>query len=362
MPWLIPESALCTTRMKGSAASTVSSPSVTTGTTSSSTRTQRAPQRNYQLSSLVSISNVKSIIASMNSSDRRGLADELKVSSGGDTVNKCTVKSQSSLEKEGVDDGNDDDGTTTLTRRSLDKKHVVRLLEKSRKKSSEAELKSITTDANDDEGGVAVAFNRKRNLSEQNRPVSRRENPLSAVVTTNRRRNPSGLEDEVGANVLECHSAAGNEIARRNMDSDAKIKSDSKKNNHRGQPQSSSDDENDDDKDAVEQMNESISTQDSNEELDSSSSSSSSSSSEGGSSRSSSISSHPDNANGGLEPISEERSLRIDLPDLSSNSRLDGKRGQAKPAAEVEEDVNDGNNLYCTLIDFRKTQWTRFWL
>lgn len=245
-------------------------------------RSQQA-LRNYQLSSLGSNNNVKSIIASMNGSGE---------GRGQETTQVTTV-----------------DKKKHVATRLRDKSDVPKSIDSSRR----------ATAAEEDMPGIGT---RKKDLLTVK---------SAAPSVVNVKPDSSGLDGYNGecavknGNVMESQGSVGGNSHK--VDKNAVNRT---KGKGHGQCPSSSDDEDDNDDDESEMS----SAEESSEELDTSSSSSSSSNDDKG-------------TNGGLEPISEERSLRIDLPDSGSSKR--NKARQDKIAEDYaveqdeEEDDDDGN-------------------
>lgn len=265
------------------------------------------PLRNYQLSSLGSNNNVKSIIASMNGSERGKSGDSDKLA--GETkkhVVTARVRDQSddvprSMPVEGSDNKSRitsssrpvvvaDEGTSTRKRDSLTVK-------------SAAPGNEVRSDSLDNNGQSAVVVVVRKNRNVMASPSNSRSN--------------------------------GNKM--------------DKKEKGLGQCPSSSDDNDDDNDDndnnerdnGLDDDSEMSSAEESSEELDSSSSSSS----DGGSSNESDV--HDErgaSGNGGLEPISEEQSLRIDLPDAGSSKRAKVRRDKVVEVYEAEQDEDDDDD------------------
>lgn len=243
-------------------------------------RSQQA-LRNYQLSSLGSNNNVKSIIASMNGSGE----------GRGQETTQVTIV----------------DKKKHVATRLRDKSDVPKSIDSSRR----------ATAAEEDMPGIGT---RKKDLLTVK---------SAAPSVVNVKPDSSGLDGYNGecavknGNVMESQGSVGGNSHK--VDKNAVNRT---KGKGHGQCPSSSDDEDDNDDDESEMS----SAEESSEELDTSSSSSSN---------------DDKGTNGGLEPISEERSLRIDLPDSGSSKR--NKARQDKIAEDYaveqdeEEDDDDGN-------------------
>lgn len=288
------------------------------GSSSSARNQQRSAQRNYQLSSLVSISNVKSIVASMNgSAEGSGVAHNktAEVFVVAPPVPNLSPsgsnKRKTSLEKEVV--------------RAERKKHAAQ------KNSCEAP-KSISAADNDSK---AVEMLGTRN----NTSMSTKSAAISIVNAANERRpEPASLDDNVGGDGGKCvvvhngnvmTSESVNDSRSNKVDQRVKLKSAKKGHGH--SPSSSSADSDNEDESEI------SSAEDSSDELETSSSNDSDHRRKGGSS-------------GGLEPISEERSLRIDLPDVSRGED-DGDRNMARLVVDDDEDdANDDGNVTIVIL------------
>lgn len=263
---------------------------------------QRSAQRNYQLSSLVSISNVKSIIASMNGSESSGVVH-----------NKPAAISAAAPVSNLSPSGSNKRSTSF-------EEDVVRAERKKRpaRKNSCDAPKSIS--AADNESKADEMLETRNNSS-----MSAKSAVIPIVNATNERRpGPSSLDSDVsgdgGKNVVE-HNGNVMTSDSRNNKVDQRVKLKSAKKGHGHSPSSSSDDNDDEDESEI------SSAEDSSDELETSSSNDSDHRRNGSS--------------GGLEPISEERSLRIDLPDLS---RGDDDRNRDMARLVVGDDEDDANN------------------
>lgn len=267
------------------------------------------PLRNYQLSSLGSNNNVKSIIASMNGSERGKSGDSDKLAGEKKKhVVTARVRDQSddvprSMPVEGSDNKSRitgsssrpvvvaDEGTSTRKRDSLTVK-------------SAAPGNEVRSDSLDNNGQSAVVVVVRKNRNVMASPSNSRSN--------------GNKMDKKEKGLGQCPSSSDD-----------------------------NDDDNDDNNDNNERDNgldddsEMSSAEESSEELDSSSSSSS----DGGSSNESDV--HDErgtSGNGGLEPISEEQSLRIDLPDAGSSKRAKVRRDKVVEVYEAEQDEDDDDD------------------
>lgn len=285
-------------------------------------RSSKSTLRNYQLSSLGSNSNVKSIIASMSGAEEAPPPVLL------DTSSSRSLPRDQQHEK---------------------RKHLVggRLREKSQKNPSDV-LKSISVDS----GGSRHSSAEEDFKPNHHHLLKKKESPLVVNSASEVKKRPDSLGFN-GDNNGGCIGRKGDVMASQNSGNGIRNKMDNNSVKSKGKrmspghghcPYSSDNNEEEGAEDNDDCESEMSSAEESSEELESSPSSSSASSSS-----SSSTDDVDEKANGGgLEPISEERSLRIDLPDLSSKSGSKRSRQRKKKiiedlAVDDNEDEDDGN-------------------
>lgn len=287
-----------------------------------SERNPKPALRNYQLVSLGSNNNVQSIIESMNSGSEQGSASKQLL--------------RSPLPK-GTDLKHNKPGAES------------RIREKSHKSPSGGVLQSISGDENHSSAAtlkaedsvlvIPVAPSRKKDLTKASVAEFVEEVRCDRVGSSELHGTDECLSRVHNGNVMASVGDAGNSGGSGNRH---KVEKNAKGQGQR-QRQSSSSDNNEDDDDS-ETMS---SAEESSEELESSSSSSDEEKVNGG----------------GLDPISEEKSLRIDLPDGGGGGGGSKRMNRDKiierldvmEVEDVDEDDDDDGKLK-TFNRFSKSQ------